>query len=137
MVHALFVGLAECRHATVSTIRLRPKQVAVEDPSAVAQAAADRDVGIGGMEANALKLHGLKVSIQVAPGRNRRVIQAVNSSTVPIQEFADGIAGDGVMIDVRRGAMRPAAKADVGPVHTAVCGPENALLPTGLAPGRI
>ena len=101
MIGAVTIGGAECGQATIAAIGLGPEWGAHVKLSAVVLAAADDDVGVRRVQADALELDRVLVAVEIGPGRHGRIIQAIDAAIIAIEQFAIGIEIDPVMINVR------------------------------------
>ncbi|PYI75607.1 MAG: hypothetical protein DMF01_07145 [Verrucomicrobia bacterium] len=100
MIGAAAVGGAELGQTAIAAIGLGPEWSAHVKLGAVVLATADDDVGVRRVQADALELDRVQVAVEIGPGGDGRIIQAIDAAIVAIEQLAVGIEIDPVMIDV-------------------------------------
>jgi hypothetical protein len=98
--HAAISG-AELGQATIAAFDFGPEQSAGVQLRAVVLTTADDDVGVSGVQADAFELDRVQVAVEIGPGRNGRISQAIDAAIVAIEQLAVNIEIDPVMINVR------------------------------------
>src|SRR5579872_417623 len=76
------------------------------------------------MQVDALKLDGVEVAVEVRPKGDARLIEAINTAIVAVEQLSIGVEIDSVVVDVRRSRIRYSGDGDAGakvvPCHAAV-----------------
>ena len=98
--HAAISG-AELGQTTIAAFDFGPEQSASVQLRAVVLAATDDDVGVRRVQADALELDRVQVAVEIGPGRDGRISQAIDAAIVAIEQLAVGIEINPVMISVR------------------------------------
>ena len=101
MIGAAAIGGAELGQTAIAAIGLGPEQSAGVQLRAVVLATADDDVGVSRVQADAFELDRVQVAVEVGPGGDGRISQAIDPAVVAIEQLAVGIEINPVMINVR------------------------------------
>src|SRR5205823_10075612 len=111
--------------AAVAALDECPGEGVVEAGGAVVLAAAEGDVGVGGVQGDPVEHDGVEVAVEVGPVDVARgvAVEPPDAAVVPVEQVAGGVEGDAVVIDVR--AVAVGAGADGGPGGAAVGGHDD------------
>jgi hypothetical protein len=101
VIGAAAISGAKLGQTTIAAIGLGPEQSAGVQLRAVVLATTNNDVGVSRVQADAFELDRVQVAVEIGPGRDGRISQAIDAAIVAIEQLAVGIEINPMMINVR------------------------------------